>query len=61
MPFYLALPRPATFSGKTQGGSMTKTDYIRSAPSSVLYQLATGYPPEEDARADRMKKLKRFM
>jgi hypothetical protein len=43
MPFYFALPRPATFSGSTQGGTLTKSDYIRTQPSQVLYQLTSGF------------------
>jgi hypothetical protein len=43
MPFFFALPRPATFSGQVQSGSMAKSDYIRTAPSSLMYDMASGY------------------
>lgn len=43
MPFYLATPRPTTISGRMQSGTYAKSDYIRSQPSGILYQLASGY------------------
>lgn len=43
MPFYLAIPRPATFSGATQSGSLVKSAYIRTSPSNIMYDMASGY------------------
>lgn len=43
MPFYFALPRASTFSGSTQRGTLVKSDYIRTQPSQLLYQLTSAY------------------
>lgn len=43
MPFYLAIPRSNTFSGSTQRGTLTKAEYVRTQPSSLIYQLGSGY------------------
>lgn len=41
MPFYLAIPRQSTFSGAVQKGSMTKSDFVRTQPSQLLYNIVS--------------------
>jgi hypothetical protein len=41
MPFYLAIPRNATFSGAVQRGSMVKSDFVRTQPSQLLYNVVS--------------------
>jgi len=41
MPFYLAIPRNATFSGAVQKGSMVKSDFVRTQPSQLLYNIVS--------------------
>jgi hypothetical protein len=58
MPFYLAIPRNATFSGAVQKGSMVKSDFVRTQPSQLIYNVVSEHSgPMYTMLSDRLNSV----